>query len=232
MAFKVLMRGGIYLLFIIGVALKWVMTKMDKSKKREIVEDFLSQADYLPQVDDPIAQHTNRDWRIRLSAMQMLATNPDAEQIETLIAHLDDDVFDVREAAAQALIAHGEDVVINTIDVLLTGSLEAREMAVKVLSELHTEVSIAALEQALLEDESAWVRIPVAEALGKIGDEATVPTLIRALDDTHQDVYKAVAKALIQIGTDEAIQATADHPYNDKVKKRRSLPNDDLLTFN
>lgn len=232
MAFKALMRGGIYLLFIIGVALKWVMMKMDKSKKREIAEDFLSQADYLPQVDDPITQHTSRDWRVRLSAIHMLSENPDTDQIETLIDHLDDDIYDVREGAASALIAHGKDAVMSSIDVLLTGSLEAREMAVKVLAELHTEVSIAALEQALLEDESAWVRIPAAEALGEIGDEATVPTLIRALDDTHHDVYKAVAKALIQIGTDEVIQATADHPYNDKVKKRRSLPNDDQLQFN
>ena len=213
-----LLRSGIYLLFIGGVAIKWIMTQMEKSKKRDIVKESLSEIDFIPEVDDLISQHTNRDWRIRLSAISLLKENPDVTHIPTLIKHLDDDVYDVREAAASALVVHDEDAVMDTIDVLLTGSLEAREMAVRVLAQVHTEVSVAALEQALLEDESTWVRVPVAEALGNIGDEATVPSLIRALDDSHQDVYKAVARALIQIGTAEAVQAVADNPYSDEKK--------------
>lgn len=216
MAFKVLIRGGIYLIFIVGVAFKWIVTQMDKQKKRDLLNDSESEENWLIKVDDPITQHTSREWRIRLSSLQMLAENPNSQNIPTLIEHLSDEVYDVREAAVSALIAHGEEAIPPTIEVLEGGRLEAREMSVQVLAGLPTKLAISALGRALLQDESSWIRMPAAEALGNISDKATVPTLISALDDPHHDVYSAVVVALNQIGTLEGMQAIADNPYTDK----------------
>ena len=48
----------------------------------------------------------------------------------------------------------------------------------------------------LKEDESAWIRVPAATSLGKIGGEEASFALIEALEDPHEDVVQAVEAAL------------------------------------
>ncbi len=228
MAFKALMRGGIYLLFIIGIGARWVIKHFSQQKAEAIAEDEkLSE-----QIkDNPLAYVDEPDWHIRVSAIQALKDNPTAESISTLVEHLNDRIYDVRESACLALIAQGETVIPDVIEVLKSGGLDAREMAIKVLADLPTSESVTAIETALLQDESAWVRLPAVQALAKIGAETSIDTLITALNDRHQDVYQAVVDALKVIGTPEAKQAILDHPYHDDEGKkgRRGFPDNDLI---
>lgn len=214
MALRLLMRGGIYILFIAGIILQWVFRKLNENKQANSTDT----PDNIV-IDDPVANLSQPDRRIRLASIHMLAENPVPENIPLLIDRLADTDYEVREATCYALIEHGEDALVSTIEIMKTGSLKAREMAIQVLAGLPAKASIIALEHALIEDESAWVRIPATEALANIGSKSSVPTLIRALQDEHRDVYDAVVIALNQIGTLEGIQAIADNPYHDREKK-------------
>jgi HEAT repeat protein len=49
------------------------------------------------------------------------------------------------------------------------------------------------------------VRWRAADALGKIGDEAAIPGLLKLVEDSDSDVRKSVADALGKIGSEAAI---------------------------
>ncbi|MBD0392965.1 MAG: HEAT repeat domain-containing protein [Microcoleus sp. C1-bin4] len=55
-----------------------------------------------------------------------------------------------------------------------------------------------------LEDARPAVRAKAAEALGKIGDVAIVPILVKALKDTSPEVRSSVIQALGQLILNEA----------------------------
>lgn len=227
MALKLLMRGGIYLLFVVGVAIRWLFRRL-KSKDNPLAQDDMQT---IISKDNAIEYLDSRDWHKRLSAINLLADNPEARHIPALAQHLNDPIYDIREALLLALIAHGQEAVPSVIEMLETGKLETRETAIRILAQLPTSASIAAIEQTLLQDESAWVRLPAVEALAKIGDTSSIATLIDALEDRHPDVYDAVVVALEKVGTADALEAIQNHPYKDvdKRKKRKGLPEDELI---
>jgi HEAT repeat protein len=200
---------------VIGVvAAQWILKRMNADKLKNAEKNPSEEISLTG--DEALENLASKDLRTRLRAIQALAESPNLEHVPALVEMLHDTAYDVREAASTALIAHGEEAVMNTITILQEGDIEAREMAIKVLAALPTQASIEALEQALLHDESSWVRIPAAEALGNLGEKANIHALIRALSDQHPDVYQALVHALQQIGTDEALQAISQYPYQPK----------------
>jgi len=58
-----------------------------------------------------------------------------------------------------------------------------------------------------LTDEDKWVRYVAADALGNIGDQCCVDSLIVALKDIDQDVRFAAAEALGKLGDVRALNA-------------------------
>lgn len=146
-------------------------------------------------------------WQTRLQAVQEISAQPSAENLGLLLSMFSDADSDVREAAAAGVERYGPDALDGLHVILSTGNLNAREMAVHSLYKLEDSHSTPALSNALLHDESAWVRIPAAQTLGKLGGDEALKTLIQALSDTHPDVKQAVRTALMQIGTPEALTA-------------------------
>ena len=63
----------------------------------------------------------------------------------------------------------------------------------------YQEMAIATLCQALLNDEDAGVRCRVAKALGEIGSETAIPTLLQAMNDTNPEVRQQVVQAISRI---------------------------------
>ena len=206
MAIRILMRGGIYILFIIGVVVSWLMKRNPKK--------------YTPSNSIPAETPTDihqallsRDWRIRLSAVEALGKNQHPEDISLLCRYLNDTDADVREAAATSLAAYGA-IAVGALDVVLqNGSTNSREMAVKALALIGNDEALHYLARAMLHDESAWIRIPAAQALAAQNDAKWTETFIRALHDSHKDVYQVAAEALQSIGTADALMAITEHPY-------------------
>lgn len=64
----------------------------------------------------------------------------------------------------------------------------------------YKAMTISSLCKALLTDKDSSVRCSAAEALGKIGSENAVPSLIEALNDSDGNVRQKVAEALGKIG--------------------------------
>jgi len=93
----------------------------------------------------------------------------------------------------------------------------ARGNAAEALRRIGTPEAIKVVEdtasdllQALQQDQDPEVRVSAAEALGEIGSEDAVPTLIQVLQDENVGVRRRVARALGRIGTPEALKAVKD----------------------
>lgn len=76
---------------------------------------------------------------------------------------------------------------------------------------LHTLTTLAGLIRSLQSD-TPTVRAHAAKALGDMGSEIAVSALCRALRDSDLAVQKITVEALQKIGTEEALEALAQHP--------------------
>jgi HEAT repeat protein len=160
-------RGGIYLVFIIGMIITWVMNKYFKHKPEPIV---LPEAENKTEADF-IAALSDKDWHLRLWAAEHLQGVATEAALPALVKGLQDDDPDVRDYSGQALIALGKDVSEALAPLMQSRSLETREAAVKVLVALADEKALDILAKVMLEDDSAWVRIPAIETIAKQKDK-------------------------------------------------------------
>lgn len=94
----------------------------------------------------------------------------------------------------------------------LIQALQDKERAVKVyaigaLSEIGGPAAVSSLMEVLESENEEWsIRDNAAEALGKIGDIAAVPGLIRTLSYNDESVRREAARALRQIGSNAVPQ--------------------------
>jgi HEAT repeat protein len=211
--FQLASRGGLYLVFIIGVIMTWVATRYFKVKPMPVVlpdSEDKTEADFIAALSD-------KDWHLRLWAAQNLSTSATETAIPALVKALQDSDPDVREAAAQGLIRlRASQTVAPLVQSL---SLETRETAVKVLTSISDTISLDALTGAALNDSSAWVRIPAIEALSQQNDSRYLPIFSQILQDSQKEIYEAAKNALIRLDSPEALRAIAENPYQDKSKK-------------
>lgn len=191
-----LMRGLIYIGFVVAVLVSWYVNNNRKVSKPH--QTHASQPEIIFTTPDDITkalEHTR--WSIRLAAVETLRRQDDTPQrLQYFIDRLDDPVIDVREAAVAGIIAYENEALPHLAQVLNTGKLDAREAAVKALCEIGTPETSPILVNALQQDESAWVRIPAAQGLGQMGGAQALKALRAALDDTHLDVAQAAREAL------------------------------------
>jgi HEAT repeat protein len=198
------LRSLLYLGFIVVAVAGWLLKRRPK-----VSSSIPSQRPEVDQ-DNPLtlqAALQDSHWQVRLEAVQGISAQHSAENLSLLLSMFSDADSDVREAAAAGVERYGSDALDGLHHVLNTGNLNARETAIQSLWRLHDPHSTPALINALLHDESAWVRSPAAQALGRLGDDEALHALIQSLSDTHPDVKQAVRAALAQIGTPEALAA-------------------------
>ena len=60
----------------------------------------------------------------------------------------------------------------------------------------YQEMAIATLCQALLNDQDVGVHCRVAKALGEVGSETAIPTLLQAMNDSDPEVRQQVVQAI------------------------------------
>ncbi|MCA9885546.1 MAG: HEAT repeat domain-containing protein [Anaerolineae bacterium] len=206
MAFQFLSRGLVYVAFIAIVAIGWLLKHRQSANKHQAAETV--SLDSAEAIRDALK---SPGWQTRLSAVKELAHQHSPDNLNALVDLLSDADPSVRDVALDAILPYGESAVPGLVTVLEHGNLEAREAAAKALQHLHPGSAVLALITALAHDESAWVRVPAAQALGAIATDEAAEALIHALDDPHADVVKAVRAALTHIGTPDALQALENH---------------------
>ena len=135
---------------------------------------------------------TDGDQRVRIEAVRALVS---VDDVEGVAAAATDDSREVRIAVANALatLAAGGDTVRALLadrDPLVRAAALA---ALGVLGDADADVPV--IERALTEP--AWqIRVGAARALSGVAAPLAVPTLSRALTDTHLDVRKAAVLSL------------------------------------
>lgn len=202
------MRGFMAAFFIGTVVYGWLTHKRqagENTAQPQAAGDVLPASGDL--LDDLAPYLMHPDWRVRLSGIHRIAALRQVEAAPYLLDRLNDADSDVRQAAAQGVIALGSASVPGLLTVLETGGMNAREAAAAALGAVGDPVALPGL-LAALHDESAWVRLPVVRALGVVGDGRVVPALTGVLKaDTDADVRQAAVVALRQIGTPAALDA-------------------------
>jgi HEAT repeat protein len=124
----------------------------------------------------------------------------------TLVTLLADDMPAMRAAATSALGDLGDKTLAPKVAELLTDpAIMVRASAAEALGKLRDARTIASLDKALGDPSnhyrgtSLWVRKHYVDALGAIGDDSALPTLLRCLDDRDESVVEATAKALERV---------------------------------
>ncbi len=199
MVFQLLSRGLIYVVFVAVVAVGWLLRRRRmhaRPSRRDVVAENLKAVG--GALDHP-------RWQLRLAAVRALGNHPDADLLPRLAVMLGDPDSDVRDAVVEILSTSGAAVRVEIVHELQEGRLDARIAAARVLRNLADPGAIPALMTALRNDESAWVRIPVAQALGKFHTDAVIDALAAALDDPQADVAAAAAEILRQIDSPAAL---------------------------
>jgi HEAT repeat protein len=154
-----------------------------------------------PRLAQMVVSETNPNAR-EFAAKSLEMNFPAAPEItSSLIQALNDVDAAVRKAAAQALIAQRNiPTDLRTRLQFLCANQDWAALG---------NAGEAALECLLprLRDLKTEIRVEVARLLGKIRARAAVHNLCIALSDSSQDVRKAAARALAEIGDPEAIPA-------------------------
>lgn len=155
-------------------------------------------------LDDP-------DGFVRATAARILGEVGDASHVESLARHLRSDSDPIaRQRAAESLTQLGGEVAIAALIEGLSDPMErVRLAAVQGLREYDTRRALEQLSALLLEDDSWEVRSQAAAALGESGLPEALAVLEGAVDDPHEFVRAAVARARASIegGSGQAAQA-------------------------
>ncbi len=158
---------------------------------------------------------------VRRRACEHLLANPDQRHAEVLIKSLEDAEPQVVRAALQALAACGATLNPAPLERLLSATDKSlRVEAAETLARWKASSGSAALERLALDADPA-VRRMAAAAMGRLGDEAFVPSLMQLLDD-QGGVRQSALVSLTQIaGADMARTADTEPPTSSLEEVRR-----------
>jgi len=161
----------------------------------------------------------------RKAAVETLAQTDHPAAREALAKAVQHPVRDVRIHAAFALVPFKDArAVPGLIEALCDEDESMRAIAAAVLGHIGDAAAVPNLIDALRDKEDI-VGEAAAEALGLIGDAAAVQGLLDALHDEGIDmfVHVAVAEALEQIGTPEALAAVEEWDARRRPKTDRPI---------
>lgn len=163
------------------------------------------------------------DHAVRRTSAWALGAIAHDRAVPALLEALNDERLEVRQRAAWALGEIGDrQAVEGLLDTLHDENHFVRIAASKALGELRDKRAVPALIDALKSADGGTRQIAAA-ALGNIRDPQAVPYLIPLLADTYflyepgrerNRICDTVARALQQIGTDEALAAVGDYQDN------------------
>lgn len=157
---------------------------------------------------------SHSDWQVRFAAAQSLADYDDPRAVTGLIGALRDEDNQVRWAAVRSLERHSGDSVIRALLYALRDKdYLVSDSAAEALGRMGAR-AVPGLIDAL-SDPSVDVRGAAIDALGQIADPASVPALIRCLNDNNRPnreiarIADRAADVLERIGTPQALTALA-----------------------
>lgn len=162
-----------------------------------------------PSVEPLIQALKDKNWYVRVAAVEALGKIGDARATEPLIqAWMDDEYessssscsrlpmqWEISKKAAEALGKIGEPAVVPLIHALKYRKSDSALEVLKTLGKISVEPLIQALK-----DEHRVVRKSAAVVLGEIGDKRVVEPLMQALKDNNYEVREAAAMVLGKIG--------------------------------
>jgi HEAT repeat protein len=143
-----------------------------------------------------------KDWKIRVRAVDSVGELKDKRAVEPLIETLKDENQHVQSASIAALGKIGDGRAVEPL-INVMRNRHLREIAAFALGELGDEKAVQPLLQ-ILNDEDEYVRETASEALGKIGELAVDP-LVQALKKEDCYIREGAALALGQTGDKRAL---------------------------
>ena len=152
-----------------------------------------------------------KDWHVRQAAAEALGKIGDARAVEPLVAALKDQDSNARQGAAEALGRIGDARAVEPLIAALKEGAgvgrvaalnsNARQAAAGALGQIGDARAVEPLIAALRDqDQYTGLRKAAVGALGRIGDARAVEPLIAVLRDPGEEMCKAAAEALGQIG--------------------------------
>lgn len=164
-------------------------------------------------------------WK-RSRAAERLATAHPPESIESLVAALEDPVFDVRMRAAKALGSVGGRRARHALIEALSHSNRWSVIRIAdLLVEMGPEVVADLVAAYPGMDRDA--RLATLEMVARVGDGGVTPFLLQQLDDLDRDIRARSAAALGRIGDPRAVtplrKALGDHEWPVRAIAAKSL---------
>jgi len=160
---------------------------------------------YRPQLE-AIAVDQDHDARERWVVVRAIGQTHDPDATALLVSLLDDPMPAMRAAAVSALGDAGDKQHAEAVAKLLQDdAMFVRAAAADALGQIRDERSASWLEAALADStnyyrgSSLWVRVHYVAALGAIGNETSIPSLIACFDDKDPQVVTAALMSLKSI---------------------------------
>jgi HEAT repeat protein len=163
-------------------------------------------------VPDLIKCLNDESFLVRWAAVEALGRIGGSDAVRAMVGALKDPHLNVREAATACLGRIGSDEVEQELLSMLSkrdssaDSVDARRAALEALGWIGSEHALAAVLEALEQNDTA-LHISAVEALGRIGGERAIDGLIRALTRSGVQVAIFAAEELGRLGGRKALDA-------------------------
>ena len=143
----------------------------------------------LPLLQDPVA-------KVRVAAVRALGQLNAKEAIPSITYLLNDNNEEVAMEAIKTLQQlGGEQSVKDLTDVAVNGdSYRLRSAAIRSLGEMRASASVSQLIVLLEYERDIWLRLEIARALSKIGDNQAKKPLMRVLEEVRREANQQANK--------------------------------------
>ncbi len=146
------------------------------------------------------------DPATRGQAVQVLGELGRPKAAARLVKALSDEVWEVRQAAKEALINLGE-ATLPELEAVLKGSDgDVRRWCGETICAIGGPATYDMLRNLLRDPDDPRLRIAAAEALGMTRETFTMEVLLRALKDDSWEVRQVALKGLGRLGDKEALK--------------------------
>ncbi|HNW34113.1 MAG TPA: HEAT repeat domain-containing protein [Candidatus Ozemobacteraceae bacterium] len=170
-------------------------------------------------IRDLIKSLADPSWSVRRAA-SLSITRLENFGVDQLLRAMSFDNEDVRFWIGQILEKTGRHHLEKIHENMRLGDRELRLCCCQALGVIASPSSVDILMDAL-RDESDWVRIYAAIALGKIGDPRAVVPLLRGLSDRNAEVHRNIGRAFQNLG-DKVFETIGACVESDELVLRRN----------